>query len=289
LRAGHFDAATQAIAMLRQMGQASWADCLQGQLDFLTGSYESAMARFESLEQSDNVELRNRAFALQAAVLADMGRTDDAIARLKRGAERDVKTGAHAAQADKLLALASLQLRLGQKALCRDLCLQLEQVDDSERRLAQAASLLARAGFPADADRLLARLDPASTIRSVQVDRHRVAAEIMLARQNKSAWDEFKRAAALDAPGVPIEYLVRGAEAAGEYGTAIALAERMANDPGYYWYWPDLDPPGTWSDAMRSYLRLAGRYAPATDTSAVQNRLRALQSTMTATALRADR
>jgi hypothetical protein len=40
---------------------------------------------------------------------------------------------------------------------------------------------------------------------------------------------------------------------------------------------------------MRTYLRLAGRYAPATDTSAVQNRLRALQSTMTATALRADR
>jgi hypothetical protein len=68
----------------------------------------------------------------------------------------DVRTGAQAARADKLLALASLQLRQGRPRACRDLCIQLEQVDGSARRLAQEAAILARAGYPADAERVLA-------------------------------------------------------------------------------------------------------------------------------------
>jgi serine/threonine protein kinase/tetratricopeptide (TPR) repeat protein len=281
LRAGRSEDVPALIVDLKRMGQGAWAECLQGQLDFLVGRYKSALGHFEHLEAVDHPLLRSRSTVLQASVLAELGRTGEAIAALERGVSADVESGDRPSRADKLLALASLHLRLSHARVCRDLCVQVEQLDRSTRRLAQSAVLLARAGYPADAAAVLSRLDAKSTVRSVQVDRQRIKGEILLARgQPKTAWAAFQQAGALDAPGIPHEYLARSAVAAREEGTALALYSRMASDPGYYWHYPDAEPPGAWSDALDTYLRLAKKTDPRHDVAAAETRYRALRPTL---------
>jgi tetratricopeptide (TPR) repeat protein len=259
LRTGRLNVVQPAVAALRQLGQDAWAECIEAQMDFLTGNYSRALERFDSLGRAANPALRARAPSLTAAVYADLGRTADAIRQLTEGADRDARTGNVEARADKLLARASLELRIGRTRACRDSCLQVEQLDSSQLRLARVAALYAQAGAVADAARLLAQLPEESASRRVQIDRRRVQAEILLASgQRKEAWAEFQRAAALEAPGVMPEYLARSAAAAGELGVAVAMYERMATDPGYFGRYPD-NEHGRWFDAHVSYLRLARR------------------------------
>jgi tetratricopeptide (TPR) repeat protein len=266
LRAADFDAARAELAWLEQHGRADWATCYRGQLEFLTGDYDSALARFAALEGAKEPTLRSRATALEAAVLADRGQLDAAVARLAHGAAVDSTTGDQSARADKLLGIAALNVYLGRPRDARDACILMEQADQSTPRLAEAASLLARAGFTADATRLLARLPEQSQSRRDQADRLRVKGEIQLARHRAAdAWQTFQQAAALEAPGVYCEYLARGAAAAGERGTALDLYRRMAGDPHYYWRYPDNDPPGTWGQALGTYLTLSRRWSPGED------------------------
>ena len=256
LRGGRLDDVEPNIAAVRALGQPAWAECLQGQLEFLRGDYAAALKRFDSLAQSENAMLRARAPLMRAAVLADLGRTRAAIDALQEGAALDAKRGDQPARADKLLALAELSLRQGDRRACRDFCIQVEQIDRSPLRLAQAAALVARSGAPADAGRLLAHMRADSKSRKTKADRTRIEGEILLAQGDPtSAWASFQRAAALEAPGILCEYLARGAAAAGETGTAIALYERMATDPGYYWRYPDTDP-GRWMESVKTYLAL---------------------------------
>ena len=257
LRANRLDAAGATIDHLRVLKQDEWARCLDGQRAFLRGDAAGALRQFEALEQGKGA-LASRALSLQAAVLADTGRPVEAIARLDRGIQADASAGRQTNQADKLLLAAGLELDVGRRDACRDRCVQVEQIDQSARRLAQAAAWLARAGFPADAERIMRRFDGARPIRSLEVDRHRVRGEVLLARgQARAAWIEFQAAAALDAPGVPLEYRARGAQAAGEIGTARTLYARMADDVFYYWYAPDYEPLGTWFQARRRAAALA--------------------------------
>ena len=96
--------------------------------------------------------------------------------------------------------------------------------------------------------------------RGLEADRERVRAEVLLVRgQARQAWVSFQRAATLDPPGVPHEYLARGAFAAGETGTARLLYERMAADVGYYWQSPDFEPIGTWFAARQRLSTLDNR------------------------------
>jgi serine/threonine protein kinase/tetratricopeptide (TPR) repeat protein len=264
VRAGRFDDAAVEIAHLRESGHTEWADCIQAQKEFLAGDYAAALRGFGSLEHATDTQLRMRAPALEAAVLAELGRTEAAIGRLRQGVQADQALGDQPDAADKLLALASLYLQLGQRHATRDACIESRQLGQSLFRTAQAAALLARAGFPGDAEDVLADLPADSPSRQVRLDRLRVTGEIQLARhQPTAAWRSFQGAAALEAPGVYPEYLARGAVAAGEEGTALSLYERMGRDPGYYWRYPDSYPPGAWVDALRSYSQILPRSAGA--------------------------
>ena len=277
LRAGRFDDAVTSIAQLRRMGQNPWADCIQGQLEFLRGSYGPALQIFQALERSSDPTLRSRAPSLQAAVLTETGRALDAVVALRRGAQADASSGDQAARADKLLAIAALQLRLHDRQACRDACMLAGQADRSPFRVARSAALLAQGGFPSDAERLLAQLPADSPSRRIQADHLRITAEILLSRQHPgAAWQAFQRAGALEPPGTRPEYLARGAAAAREHGSAVAMYEGMASDPGYYWRYPDSYPPGSWRDAIEAYLALAKRWAPRTDTTTIAHRLQSL-------------
>ena len=83
------------------------------------------------------------------------------------------------------------------------------------------------------------------------------AASAPRARYSSGTPGASRAAAALDAPGVPLEYRARGAQAAGEIGTARTLYARMADDVFYYWYAPDYEPLGTWFQARRRAAALA--------------------------------
>lgn len=266
LRAGRLAAAQADIERLRNLGHADWAACLDAQRAFLEGAYDRALEGFRGLEASSDAFLRGRAPALQAAVYADLGRLDAAIELLERGADDDARRGDAAARVDKLLGRADLELRRGQARACRDLCVQAEQIDRSPPRLGRIAALYAQSGDPGSAARILAQLPESSPSRRVRIDRIRLDGEIRLARGDvRGAWIELQRAAAMEAPGVLIEYLARGAAAAGERGTALALYERLARDPGYYWRYPG-EEPGRWFDAITRYDTLsAGRRSETAD------------------------
>jgi eukaryotic-like serine/threonine-protein kinase len=277
LRAGRPRDAAAHIARLRTLGEDGWADALAGQSAFLAGDYASALAWFERLEGASNASLRSRAYSLQASVLAETGRARDALARLERGLASDRSQGLQVQQADKLIAAASLELTAGRRQVARDLCIQAEQLDQSLERLSALGRLLAHAGYPAEAERLLARFDASQAARRVQLHQQRLQGEILLARGNAAgALQHFQRAAALDAPGMPLEYLARGALAAGEHGLALATYRRMAGDPGFVWHYPDLELPGAWVDALKTYVRLAARVDAAEDTQSFQRHIGAL-------------
>ena len=279
LRAGRLANAAVHITALQKMGQPGWAECIEGSRQFLLGAPAKALGHFEALEKADEPFLRRRATALQAAVLAEQGDDQQASQRLHRGIVVDADAGAGTARADKLLALAFILLRQGRHAECRDACLRAQQLDQAPTRLIRVAALLARAGVPTEAERILVRLEPSAFARSVQVGRHRVLGEILLARHKPSAaWAEFQRAAQLEAPGVHCEYLARGAEAVGEHGLALGLYAGMAADAGYFWRYPDSEPPGAWTDALQAYVRLARTHDPHRDIGRAEGQLRALRS-----------
>jgi hypothetical protein len=198
--------------------------------------------------------------------------------RLQRGVDADAAVGAQTSRADKLLAMAGVLIRRKSFAAARDACILAAQLDRSLLRDVRGAALLARAGYPADAERARQQLAGSLSLRAIQIGDHRIRGEVFLARGDASrAWVEFQRAAALEAPGVLTEYLARGADASGEHGTALALYRRMATDPGYYWRYPDSDVPGTWANAFATYLSLVRVHAPDTDVAGVERLGRALR------------
>jgi hypothetical protein len=171
-----------------------------------------------------------------------------------------MSAGRHVEQADKLLHAATLELRLGRSRACRDRCVLIEQIDRSSERLAQVGALFARAGFPAEAERILRGLETQPSTRGLDADRFRLQAEVLLARgRPREAWVHFQRAKDLDPIGIPHEYLARGALAAGEVGAARTMYERIVADLGYYWQAPDQEPIGTWFAARQSLSSLENR------------------------------
>ena len=202
LRAGNLDATREPIAALRGIGENGWANYIQGQLDFLRGDRAARCARFDALKRGSDAELAPRAPSLQAAALADSGRTEEALVRLERGIKADMSAGRHVEQADKLLHAATLELALGRSRACRDRCVLIEQIDQSAERLTEVAGLFARAGFPAEAERLMRGLAANESTRGLEAARARVRGEVLLARgQARQAWVSFQRAATLDPPG----------------------------------------------------------------------------------------
>ena len=136
--------------------------------------------------------------------------------------------------------------------------MQVEQVDRSSLRMAAVGHVYARSGALADATRALSTLPKETSSRQLRIQKLRLGAEIVLARGDaRGAWVQFQQAAALEAPGVLPEYVARGAAAAGELGTALAMYRRMAGDPGYYWRYPDHEP-GRWFESLTRYWKSAG-------------------------------
>ncbi len=253
-----FDRASQHIERLRGLRQAQWASFLEGVSHFLQGNYEAALQRFGGLAQSPYPYWRSRGHGVQACLLAEMSRYEEALRVLNEGLAWDAGNGQIAGQADKLLALAWIRYRRNEPAAARAACLNAVELESSPDRLRRAGTLLARAGFAEEAERLLARCPQDTGVVVYQVARHHVLGEIHLARGNKAkALEEFSKADALEAPARHREYLARALESAGDPVGAFRAYQKTVESAALIWQAPEEDFPGLWAESLFHCARLA--------------------------------
>jgi tetratricopeptide (TPR) repeat protein len=224
---------------------------------FLNQDYAGCDVDLLAVIRGDDARLRSAAYGARASLLGELGRLREARGVLEQGVVADVATGNLAGRARKLLALAHLQLSGSDKGSARGSALEAALHDGDTACLWRVGSLLARAGFPADARKVLARISSPDEGRRVDTARTIVAAEIALAeRRMEEALREFAKADQLVPPIHPRDFLARALESAGRADEALAAWRRIAERPALVWESePDLHPPGTWTEAL---VRVAG-------------------------------
>ena len=255
-----FDAAQKAIASLREMGYGDRADYFTGALVFMQGQYDNAVAIFRTLRTASDPYCRSRGYQMEGNVLAELGRREEAIRLINQSLPADVVGGRDHDRADKLMALAYLYLAKGGRAACRASCLQALQLDGSLARSRDAGSLLAQAGYRADARGVLEARDPGNYPPISEEVRHRLRGEILLAEgQKQKALEEFERADRLTPPAENREFLARALVACGRLEEAWTIYKKAVEEQGQIWYWAEIHPPGFWGDMIYQYGSLSMR------------------------------
>ena len=150
--------------------------------------------------------------------LADRERYDDAAKVLAAGLDVDTSTRRVAERARKLISMAVIGTRTGDRGLVRSRCLDAIELDGGPQRARRAAVVLARHGFERDARRVSELLKPAAGVAVGKVALAVVEGEIMLSRK-----DPESALRALE----PVAKLRSKTESRIEFGRALAGAGRM--------------------------------------------------------------
>jgi serine/threonine protein kinase/tetratricopeptide (TPR) repeat protein len=276
----HFDQAAQAIARLRQMAYGETvdsADYFEGEALFMQGQYDKALAAFRRLQTAGSPYFRSRSYQLEANVLAELGRREEAIRVINQSLPADVASGRDGDRAAKLTALAYLYLAKGDRTACRTACLKALELDGSLGRSRDVGSLLAQAGYLEEARRILKSRDPGHYPPISDEVRHRLQGEILLAEgQRQKALEEFEEAAQSAPPAENREYLARALAACGRPEEAWTLYQKAVQAQGQIWYWAEANPPGFWADMLYQDGRVGRKLGKpeATDAAARYRKLR---------------
>jgi len=258
LRLGNYAEAANCSKRLRELKSPYWADTIDGSSWFLQGAYAKAEEQYRSLIQSGDPEWQSRGRELMSFFLGETGRYREALDVLKAGIQLDSKNGLPGLQAGKLLSAAYIHYRCDEREAVKSLCLEAFRLDTSPGHLAAAATLLARAGFPDDAQNVAKGLLPVYGVPLFLRAQHRVAGEILLARGNpEQALREFKEAGALDPPAACREYLARALDRSAERAQALRAYKEIVDSQARVWQDPAQVFPGIWADALFEYIRLA--------------------------------
>jgi serine/threonine protein kinase/tetratricopeptide (TPR) repeat protein len=249
---GNFSEVARYTARVRQLGHPWWADEIDGLASAMQGDFDHAEKLFEGLAKADDPFLVSVRFYLQASVLAEQGHYDEAVSILNKGIETDLPKGDAAFRADKLLGLAYLYWKKGDRAASREAALKSFEAEPSVRRTADIGSLLARAGFVFDAQRLLNRLDPKDSMVVTQIARLRLEGEILLTKglcqravaELQEAKDEDQEQAMLR------DYWGHALSACGYQEEAVAEFDRLRSRPGQVWHQADSYMPGLNGDLL---------------------------------------
>jgi len=248
---GKFDEAERNIARLRDLGKNDDADLYQGQLFFLAGQYQKAEALFLRLEQAKDPEVRSIGASVLSCFLAELGRYNEAITILKRGIAEDSSVGNVGGRADRLLALASLYARSGDRPASREACLEALQLDSSFPHALSAGTILARSGFLADADAVLKAVVFQKYPPISEIVRYRLQGETALARgDNRQALTRFERADAIEPRAIARDYLARALVACDKPDGALSLYAAILSSPGQIWQEPQDYEPGFLADIL---------------------------------------
>jgi len=234
----------------------SEAASYRGRIHFLSHDYPGAEAAFATASRGSDARLRSLAILAGAALLAELGRHREAVQALERGIASESGSGNVALQAQQRLSVGHLYLATGHRDAARVAAQEAAHQDSDTLTLLRAGSLLARAGFPADARSVGARMNAPDQGRRFETAQTILNAEIALAEgRTADAITGFEKADQLTAPIRPREFLARAWEKAGRSADALAVWRRIALKPGLLWSEPPHpDDPGGWSESL---LRVA--------------------------------
>jgi serine/threonine protein kinase/tetratricopeptide (TPR) repeat protein len=247
------------VARVRELGNDGWADELEGATHFLEGEYEAAIDVFLGLSRAHDLAWQSVGYSHLALVLAEIGRFQEAISALKEGLSIDPQLGQPFSKADKLLALAHIYYRQGDREACRGACVTAMEVESGADRLLRAGTLLARTGFVEEAKRVLSLLGSSRNVPLFAIVRHRITGEILLSQgKTHEALRELRQAFIMDTPAHLPEYLARALTISGDLEEAHKLYKRMSNSPGQLWRHEYLvNHPGLWAESLLQYAQLS--------------------------------
>jgi hypothetical protein len=135
------------------------------------------------------------------------------------------------------------------------------QYDRDTVSLRRAATLLARAGFVADARKILDAMVSYDEGRRFEIARAVVTGEVALAEGRvEASLAEFAKADRLAPPGYPREFLANAWQHAGRLDESLAAWRRLSERPASIWVpQPEMHPPGLWTEALLHVAELTVR------------------------------
>jgi tetratricopeptide (TPR) repeat protein len=208
-------------------------------------------------------------------VRAEAGDHAASEALLREGIVHDRDAKFASGESSKHLALAYLRYRAGDLEAARNHCSRAMALETSPHRVVLAAAVLARAGFPSDAEALLRAVEGPERI--FEAARLRIAGEVLAARGRlPEAIAAFRKADAIEPPADPREYLARALARAGDRRGALALYRRLVESHNRIWIAPETKFPGLLADALLQSAVLAQSTGDAEQARSAAARLLAL-------------
>jgi len=237
---------------VRELGQPLWSDLILGVAALVRGKFDTAAPVFEKLCECSDSYFRSRAAGILAQIRYEQGNPAAARSLLEQGLVADRQSGNAASGVNKLLALAHLEWKQGNHAEAVAAVEKGIEMESGPTRLMRAAGLLARLGKPDSIVGLQRRLPENSALRVYEIARHRLQGERLYALgRAEEALSELSRAAVLDLPAYPKEYLPRVLAALGRITEANRIWLEMRDGLGYLASIAEEQDPDTFS-SMRT-------------------------------------
>jgi tetratricopeptide (TPR) repeat protein len=232
----------QQITILESLSSKPLAQGFRAMVALLRGDYSASAALLREVMHSDDVQESSRATSLLANLEADRGEIERARTLLGDGILKDRETSQDGFAAEKTIALAFLDGMAENHALAAARARQAVSMRRSPLVIVQAVTVLARNGSSRDALSLMNSF-PAGEGPKHEADLLRMRGEILAARgEFKQALDVLERAARMDRPQVPKEYLARALDLAGDRLQAKLVYEQIADTPFPTWIVEDQWP-----------------------------------------------
>jgi len=230
------------ITILENLSSKSLAQEFRAIVAALRGDYAASANLLREVMRSDNVQESSRATALLANLEADRGNLEEARQLLRQGILQDRGTGQDGYASQKSVELGFLEGIAGNQKLAVAHAHEAVSIRRSPLVIVQAVTILARNGSSREALNLMNTF-PAGEGPKHEADLLRMKGEILAARgEFKQALDFLERAAGMDRPQVPKEYLARALDLAGESERAKLVHQRIVDTSPLTWIvqdeWP---------------------------------------------------
>ena len=208
------------VQKLSELGSRPRAEFVQAVIAHASGETDASLRALKGAAEDPTLVTPAKAIISKAIVLADGGRTDEAIDLLS--STDDAAMGERDRWAERRLHLAVLLEQEGERAKAAEAIWPLRKAEIGPEQTGRAGVLFARFGRPAQANELLAALPEDLAYPRFQIPRLQVAAEIRF--HEGAAQDGLRlarRAAAMEPPGLGSAHLAESLEGLGQEEEAL--------------------------------------------------------------------
>ena len=233
------------VKVLDNLNARALAQEFRGIVAALQGRYDESARIFRELVRSGDRTDSSRAASLLANLEADRGNLEESRRVLREGIDRDQESGQSGSASQKKVALAYLEGASGNRKLAAALAREAASGQSSALVIVQAVSILARYGDINGATRVMKTLPFGEGVR-FQADGLRMSGEILAGKGRPTqALELLNRAANMDRPQDPKEYLAWVLDSAGDREGARLIYQRIADSPWLVWSLFEEQWPGT--------------------------------------------